>query len=93
VVGGTLFRPGDGVELPKGISWEEGLRPRGNADTTLSPYDLRLAFDSFTRSWKLGPPPTSAALPEHEARERDLLARDVSTFLHGDGENPPSEER
>lgn len=90
VVGGTLFRPGDGVELPEGLSWGDAIRPREDGGTAFSPYELRLAFDSFTRSWKLGPPPDG--LPEQEAMERDQLAREVSRFLEDEADHDPLPE-
>lgn len=91
VVGGTLFRIGDGVELPSGISWKDALGVREDGDTALSPYELRLAFDSRTGTWTLGPLPDT--LSPREARERDLLARDVCSLFESDADPaPPSGE-
>jgi len=88
VIGGTLFRIGDGVELPPGLRWEEALRTRADGDTALSPYELRLAFDSRTGTWSLGP--LREDLHPREVRERDQLARDVASLFETEADLPPS---
>lgn len=80
VLGGTVFHSGDWVERPAGISWEEALATDEEGHSVLSPFGLELVFDAKTRTSVLGPLPLTL-LPE-EARERDLLVRDILSVLH-----------
>jgi len=80
VLGGTVFRSGDWVERPAGISWEAALHTDGEGHSGLSPYGLELVFDSRTRSSHIGPLPPE--LSAEEAFERDLLAHEILSVLH-----------
>ena len=80
VLGGTVFRSGDYVERPAGISWEEALQPDPEGHSTLSPFGLELVFDAQDRTARIGPlPPYISA---EEAHERELLAHEVLSVLH-----------
>ncbi len=80
VLGGTVFRSGDWVERPAGMSWEDALQIDPEGHSTLSPFGLELVFDSQTRTSYLGPLPTD--ISAEEAFERDVLAHEILNVLH-----------
>jgi|SRR5579862_1513823 len=80
VLGGNVFRSGDWVERPAGISWEEALHTDGEGRSALSPFGLELVFDFQTRSSWIGPLPTDVSA--EEAFERDVLAHEILSVLH-----------
>ena len=80
VLGGTLFRSGDWVERPAGMTWVEALQTDLEGHSALSPQDLELVFDSQTRTTRLGPLPHDVSA--EEAFERDVLAHEILSVLH-----------
>jgi len=80
VLGGTVFRSGDWVERPAGITWDEALQADLEGHSALSPLDLELVFDSQTRTSWIGPLPHDVSA--EEAFERDVLAHEILSVLH-----------
>lgn len=80
VLGGTVFHAGDWVERPAGLSWQEATTLDEEGHTLLSPFGLELVYNERTRAMPLGPLPPDVS-PD-EARERDLLAREILNVLH-----------
>ena len=80
VLGGSVFRSGDWVERPAGMTWEEALHMDSEGHSVLSPFGLELVFDSQSRTSKLGPLPQEVSA--EEAFERDVLAHEILSVLH-----------
>jgi len=80
VLGGTVFRSGDWVERPAGMTWDEALRMDVDGQSALSPFRLELVFDSQTRTSWIGPLPRDVSA--EEAFERDVLAHEILSVLH-----------
>ncbi len=69
VTGGSLYAPGDLVERPRSVSWEQALLPATGTDTALSPFALTAVYDSLRHEYLFqqygspGPPSLLAEAP------------------------------